>query len=104
MTREESEAKRYRDRDAQVPWRKWYFTAEWKRMKQAAHVRDNYTCQRTGILCIGKYPAPNSPVANHKVPHHGDPKLFWDLNNIETVAKSVHDGEIQSQERQAPGW
>jgi 5-methylcytosine-specific restriction protein A len=104
MTREESEAKRYRDRDAQVSWRKWYFTARWKKLRNDILIRDNYTCQRSGVLCIGKHPAPNSPVVNHKKPHRGDERLFWDPENLEVVAKSVHDSEIQSEERRAPSW
>lgn len=87
-----------RSADAQA-YRSWYKTSRWQRMAQSCYVRDNYTCQRTGILLSGKYPAPNSPVANHKVPHKGDPALFWDPENIETVAKVVHDSAIQSEER-----
>lgn len=64
-------------------------------------MRDNYTCQRTGVLCVGKHPAPDSPVANHRVPHRGDPVLFWDPDNIETVSKEVHDSLIQAEERAA---
>lgn len=63
------------------------------------HVRDLFTCRRTGILLVGKYPEPDSPVANHKTPHRGDPKLFWDPDNIETIAKSVHDSEVQREEQ-----
>ncbi|WP_258579770.1 MULTISPECIES: hypothetical protein [Rhizobium] len=40
-------------------------------------------------------------MANHRIPHHGDPTLFWDINNIETVTKRIHDGLIQSEERRA---
>lgn len=68
-------------------------------MKAQVHIRDNYTCQRTGQLCAGKYPAPDSPVANHKRPHRGNPALFWDENNIETVTKAVHDSAIQAEEQ-----
>lgn len=82
-----------------APWRRWYKTARWQRLKMSAHLRDGFICQRTGVLLVGKHPAPNSPVANHKVPHRGDPALFWDLDNIETVAKSVHDSEIQREEQ-----
>jgi len=85
-----------------APWRKWYNTARWERLRQQVFVRDGYVCQRSGVLCVGKHPAPNSPVANHKVPHKGDPKLFWDIDNLETVAKEVHDGLIQSEERALP--
>lgn len=80
------------------PWRQWYGTQEWKKLKQAAHLRDRWICQRTGELCIGKHPEPNSPVANHRTPHRGNRALFFDLNNIETVAKHVHDSEIEREE------
>lgn len=65
-------------------------------------MRDLYTCQRTGVLAIGKYPAPNSPVANHKRPHRGNPALFWDIDNIETVTKAVHDSIVQAEEQAIP--
>lgn len=94
-----------RDRQRRIcqPWRSWYKTARWERLKRQAHVRDMYICQRSGLLCTGKGNDPLAPVANHKTPHRGDPKLFWDIDNIETVAKFVHDGEIQRQERAAEG-
>ncbi len=50
-------------------------------------------------MLTGKYPADDSPVANHKKRHKGDPVLFWDEDNIETVAKVVHDSAVQSEER-----
>jgi 5-methylcytosine-specific restriction protein A len=82
-----------------APWRAWYRTARWQHLRMQVFTRDAFKCQRTGILCVGKYPAPNSAVANHKRPHRGDPALFWDINNIETVSKEVHDGLIQAEER-----
>ena len=79
-----------------------YASAEWKRLRLATFVRDGYVCQRSGVLCVGKYPADNSPVANHKRPHRGDPKLFFDPDNVETVSKKVHDGIIQADEQAVP--
>ena len=90
-----------RSREQLAPWRLWYRTARWQRLRHEAFLRDGYVCQRSGILCIGRHPAPNSPVANHKKPHKGDPALFWDINNIETVSKQVHDSLIQAEERRA---
>lgn len=81
------------------PWRKWYKTARWRALRLEVLVRDNYTCQRTGVICGGKYPAPDSPTVNHKRPHRGDERLFWDSDNLETVTKAVHDGEIQREEQ-----
>lgn len=81
------------------PWKAWYKTKAWRDLKLKVHVRDNYTCQRTGVVCGGKHPSPDSPVANHKRPHRGDPALFWDEDNIETVSKAVHDSTIQREEQ-----
>lgn len=83
------------------PWRKWYGTARWQRLKERVHLRDGYICQRSGVICAGKGQDWNAPVANHKVAHRGDPTLFWDENNIETVTKRVHDSEIQAEEARA---
>lgn len=84
---------------ASAPWKAWYKTARWERLRQLVFLRDLYKCQRSGELCIGKHPAPNSPVANHKRPHRGDPVLFWDPDNVETVSKQIHDGIIQAEEQ-----
>ena len=88
----------YRSKEAEA-YRKLYKSARWQRLAKAIYARDNYTCQRTGQLLTGKSPAPNSPVAHHKVKHNGDPKLFWDPGNIITVAKHVHDGDVQYEEK-----
>jgi 5-methylcytosine-specific restriction protein A len=91
-------------REAQ-PWRNWYKTVRWEKLRREAFARDLYTCTRTGELCAGTGHAPNAPVANHKTPHKGDPSLFWDIDNIETVTKRVHDTIIQAEERRMhPRW
>lgn len=62
-------------------------------------MRDGYTCQHSGIVCMGKAPAPNSPVCNHIIRHEGNEELFYDPDNLETVSKQVHDSTIQSMEK-----
>ena len=91
-----------RDRNARNSLRGLYGTKRWADLRLATFVRDLYVCQRTGELCVGKYPADNSPVANHKIPHRGNLALFWDPNNIETVTKAVHDSIIQAEEQALP--
>lgn len=81
------------------PWRAWYKTSRWQRLRISVFTRDGYVCQRTGVLLTGKHPAPDSPVADHKRPHRGDPALFWEIDNIETVSKAYHDGAKQAQEK-----
>jgi 5-methylcytosine-specific restriction endonuclease McrA len=94
------EKARHRERDSTQAWRAWYGTERWKKLRRKVWARDAYICQKTGVLCIGRYPADNSPVADHKIPHRGNAALFWDEDNIETVSKAFHDSEKQKQERQ----
>jgi len=86
-------------RSSGAAWRAWYKTARWRALRQQVLIRDAYTCQRTGQVLGGRYPAPDSPTVNHKRPHRGSAELFWDINNLETVSKAVHDSEIQREEQ-----
>ncbi|ADU12024.1 HNH endonuclease [Asticcacaulis excentricus] len=83
------------------PWRKWYNTAKWADLKQEAHTRDLYTCQMCGRICGGKYPAPDSPTADHKEPHRGSEALFFDINNIQTLCKSPCHDKVKQADEQA---
>lgn len=61
--------------------------------------RDLYTCRRCGCsLVTTNRHHPQAAVVNHKTPHKGDPKLFFDLNNCESACKSCHDALIQREE------
>lgn len=77
----------------------WYRTARWQKLAARVRKRDDYTCQQTGVLCLGKHPAPDSPVVDHIRPHRGDPVLFWDETNLQTVSKAWHDSEKQRREK-----
>jgi 5-methylcytosine-specific restriction protein A len=37
-------------------------------------------------------------VVDHKVPHRGDMKLFWDRNNWQSMAKECHDRKTASED------
>lgn len=106
MLRREKPRLVVQDRDqrryVEQPWRKWYGTAEWQRLRIQAFERDGYVCQRTGVMCVpgGTGQEDNAPVANHKIPHKGDPLLFYNLDNLETVSKWCHDNIIQKEERE----
>ncbi len=93
------EKARLRERDQNVSWRSWYKTARWEKLRREILRRDKYTCQQTKVLCIGKYPAPNSAVVDHIRPHRGDEQLFFDPANLQCVSKAYHDSEKQKQER-----
>ncbi len=74
-------------------------TARWQRLRVKILSRDGWQCQMTGVLLVGTYPAPNSPVVDHITPHRGDKKLFWDEDNLRAVSKSWHDTHKQSLEK-----
>lgn len=99
LGRADSEAKRLRDRDASVHWRKWYKTQRWRNLRIEILTRDAWTCQKTGVICLGTYPADNSAVVDHIRPHHGDEALFWDPTKLQTVSKAYHDRTKQAEER-----
>ncbi len=94
-----SAQERFKRRDQSQPWRAWYKTSEWRKLREKVLKRDLYTCQQTDTLLIGKYPAPNSAVVDHIKPHRGDPALFWDETNLQAMSKEYHDRLKQSEER-----
>lgn len=95
------ERARDRQRETVAPWRSWYRSARWRKLRLQCFERDGYICQRTGVLCAGTGNDPTAPVANHKRRHGGDATLFWDLGNLETVSKAAHDSIVQREERAA---
>lgn len=79
------------------PWRKWYATTRWRKLRMAILTRDLFTCQRPEC---GRTIADTSQlVADHKVPHRGDEALFWDEGNLQTLCRACHDGVKQREER-----
>ena len=94
-----AERDRSRQRDANQPWRAWYKTSRWQKLRLKILKRDGYTCQATGVMLVGKYPAADSPVVDHKHPHRGDADLFWDERNLQALSKEYHDKVKQSIEK-----
>jgi 5-methylcytosine-specific restriction enzyme A len=86
---------------AAEPWRAWYSTARWRRLRSDVLLRDLYTCQ---MPACGKV-EPNTAqlVADHVVQHRGDERLFWDPANIQTLCKPCHDRAKQRLERRGRG-
>jgi 5-methylcytosine-specific restriction protein A len=103
LPREEAEAVRLRAREQAHVWRAWYKTARWRALRLEVLARDGYRCRQTGVMLTGKYPADDSPTVDHIVPHRGDPVMFWDPNNLQSVSKAWHDSVKQSQERRGGG-
>lgn len=77
-----------------------YRLKAWQALRQATFHRDALICQMPGcgVLCAGAYPAPDSPVCDHRVPHKGALALFLDPDNLQTLCKACHDGAKAIQE------
>lgn len=89
------EAQREPSSRADPPWRRWYRTARWKRLRQDVFLRDLYQCR----MCGDVISQPIERVCDHIEPHGGDERRFWDPGNLQTLCKACHDGEKQRQEQ-----
>lgn len=79
------------------PWRAWYKTARWQKLRQAVFLRDRYTCQMPDC---GRIEGDTSKlICDHVKPHRGDERLFWDEANLQTVCKPCHDSVKQAEEQ-----
>lgn len=88
-----------RSKEAFSPWRAWYRTARWAKLRKGVLLRDAYTCRMCGRVA-------NSPdlVCDHIVPHRGSPVLFWDESNTQTLCHHpCHSKHKQRMERMAEG-
>lgn len=99
----QNETERSRQRMVENPLRRLYYTARWSSLRSSVLTRDGYACQRCGCLCIGRYPAANSPVCDHIRPHRGVEARFWDEGNLQTLCKGCHDSAKQAEERRRGG-
>ncbi|MGJ5036581.1 HNH endonuclease [Bradyrhizobium sp. HKCCYLRH3059] len=80
----------------QPPWKSWYKTARWQRLRLQTFLRDHYTCQ----CGCGRIKGNTSLlVCDHKIPHRGDERLFWDETNLQTLLKPCHDKRKQQAEQ-----
>lgn len=80
------------------PWRKWYSLALWKGLRMG-QLRREPLC----ATCLLEYDEVRAAeVVHHIDPHRGDWAKFTDPENLESVCKRCHDGEIQRGER--AGW
>lgn len=66
-----------------VAYRGLYSTAQWKRARLAAIVRDNATCSNCGKV-TGRV------EVHHKDPHRGDRRKFFDIDNLTCLCPDCH--------------
>ncbi|MEZ2132481.1 MULTISPECIES: HNH endonuclease [unclassified Sinorhizobium] len=91
MTRDQERAQR-------APWRKWYGLKRWRDMRWDVLTEAMFTCQRCGVI----EPDTSKLVADHHIPHRGDPELFWDRTNLTCLCEACHSTEKQKEEQATP--
>lgn len=69
------------------------YTREWEKARKAFLARHRF-CVRCG--------APAN-VVDHKTPHRGDQRLFWDRTNWQPLCTPCHSGAKQREERRHSG-
>lgn len=79
------------------PWRRWYKTARWQRLREKVFTRDLFVCQMTG--CGHIIGDARERVCDHRKPHRGDEALFWDEENLQTLCKPCHDKSKQREDQ-----
>jgi len=77
---------------ARLLWdvRKWYRTKRWKLLRREV-LRDNPLC----VDCqMGGYVTPATDV-DHRIPHRGDARRFWDRANLQGLCASHHSAKTE---------
>jgi len=74
-------------------WSHLYSTPRWRRLR-AAHLRAHPWC----VMCLERGEYTHASVVDHKRPHRGDTRLFFDAGNLQAPCKPHHDSTKQWEE------
>lgn len=80
-------------------YQSWYKTARWRRLRAKQLAKHPY-CQCPHHE--GQFVLAN--VVDHRTPHRGNAKLFWDDRNLQSLAAQCHNSMKQSQEKGGFGY
>jgi 5-methylcytosine-specific restriction protein A len=81
-------------RDQLAPWRAWYKTTRWTKLRQVILLRDLYTCAMCGHV------GAKGMTVDHIKPHRGNAALFWSEGNLQVLCTSpCHNKHKQAKER-----
>ena len=77
------------------PGRRWYHCARWRKLRQTILSRQPLCvrCQETGC-------ATPATELDHRVPHKGDSKAFWDVRNLDPLCHPHHVEKTRQERRQ----
>lgn len=84
-----------RDRTAAAPWRNWYKLKRWRDLRLEVLIEASFQCQRCGHIEDDT----SKLVCDHKRPHRGDERLFWDRTNLQCLCSTCHDTAKQAEEQ-----
>lgn len=72
-----------------------YDSSRWRKVAKN-HLANSPLC----IPCLRAHRDTPATIVHHKKEHKGDPALFWDPDNFESVCASCHSGHIRVGEHQ----
>lgn len=94
FSRSERELGRNRRRDDDQPWRRWYKTARWQKLRMSVLIAHEFTCEMCGCVKGDT----SQLVCDHIDPHGGDHEKFWN-GPFQALCKECHDSRKQSIDR-----
>ncbi|MFL9933603.1 HNH endonuclease signature motif containing protein [Paraburkholderia sp. RL18-103-BIB-C] len=75
-------------------WSHLYNSPRWRRLR-AAHLHEHPCC----VMCLAQGYDTTATVVDHRCPHHGNLRLFFDPSNLQSLCKPHHDSSKQWEER-----
>jgi 5-methylcytosine-specific restriction protein A len=75
----------HQPRRIEQAWRQWYHTTAWRQLRTVILQRVAVCPGLDGMPC-GE---PTTDV-DHRVPHRGNPRLFWDPSNLDAYCHQHH--------------
>lgn len=73
--------------------KKKMYNRAWQQARKL-YLRDNPLC----VDCARRGITKASCIVDHKIPHRGDERLFWDTTNWQALCKECHDSFKQAYE------
>ena len=73
--------------------RRMYDSARWRQARKQ-HLLENPLC----VMCARQGRDTPASVVDHVIEHKGDPVLFWDTKNRQSLCPSCHSGIKRMQE------
>ncbi len=74
------------------------YDARWRKAR-AAYLAEHPLC----VMCEAEGRVTAAKVVDHRIPHKGDPTLFWDQDNWQSLCTNHHNSAKQSEERRGGG-